>query len=235
MKAIFKKEFRSYFCSPLGYVFISVFALVTALFFFIYNLINGIGDTSYLFSNISLLLVLIIPVLTMRSFSEEKSRKTDQLLYTCPIKVSEIVLGKTFAAYSVFAMALAVTLIYPLIISIYTEVAWSVMFGNYIGFFLMGAVFISVGIFISSLTENLLLSAVGTFGCLFVIYLADWISSSLKSPVLSAVVNAVSVTARYADFSVGIINIPHVIYYVSAIAILVTLTVFNIEKRRWVK
>lgn len=235
MKAIFKKEFRSYFCSPLGYVFISVFALVTALFFFIYNLIGGIGDTSYLFSNISLLLVLIIPVLTMRSFSEEKSRKTDQLLYTCPIKVSEIVLGKTFAAYSVFAIALALTLIYPLIINIYTEVAWSVMFGNYIGFFLMGAVFISVGIFISSLTENLFLSAVGTFGCLFVIYLADWISSSVKSPLLGAVVNAVSVTARYADFSIGIINIPHVIYYVSVIAIFVTLTVFNIEKRRWIK
>ena len=77
MKAIFKKEFRSYFLSPLGYVFIAVFAIVTALFFFIYNLVQGIGDTSYLFSNITLLLVLIIPVLTMRSFAEEKSRKTD--------------------------------------------------------------------------------------------------------------------------------------------------------------
>lgn len=235
MKAIFKKEFRSYFLSPLGYVFIAVFAIVTALFFFIYNLVQGIGDTSYLFSNITLLLVLIIPVLTMRSFAEEKSRKTDQLLLTCPISVTDIVLGKTFAAYAVYGMALALTLIYPLILSIYADIAWSVMFCNYLGFFLMGAVFISIGIFISSLTENLLISAVASFGALFVIYLMDWLSSSVKNALLGTIVNAVSVTARYSDFANGIINIPHLIYFISAAAIFTVLTVANIDKRRWVK
>lgn len=235
MKAIFKKELRSYFFSPLGYVFVAVFALVTALFFFVYNLVQGIGDMNYLFSNITLLLVLIIPVLTMRSFAEEKSRKTDQLLLTSPISVWEIVAGKTLAAYTVFALALGLTLIYPLILSFYTEMAWSVVFCNYLGFFLMGATFISIGIFISSLTENLLISAVSSFGALFAIYLMDWVSGSVSNPIFSAIANAISVTARYTDFSIGIINIPHVIYYISAIAIFAVLTVTNIEKRRWVK
>lgn len=235
MKAIFKKELRSYFFSPLGYVFIAMFALVTALFFFVYNLVQGIGDMNYLFSNITLLLVLIIPVLTMRSFAEEKSRKTDQLLLTSPISVWEIVAGKTFAAYVVFALALGLTLIYPLILSFYTEMAWSVVFCNYLGFFLMGATFISIGIFISSLTENLLISAIASFGALFAIYLMDWVSGSVSNPVISLLANAISVTARYTDFSIGIINIPHVIYYISAISIFSVLTITNIEKRRWVK
>lgn len=235
MKAIFKKELRSYFFSPLGYVFIAMFALVTALFFFVYNLVQGIGDMNYLFSNITLLLVLIIPVLTMRSFAEEKSRKTDQLLLTSPISVWEIVAGKTFAAYVVFALALGLTLIYPLILSFYTEMAWSVVFCNYLGFFLMGATFISIGIFISSLTENLLISAIASFGALFAIYLMDWVSGSVSNPVISLLANAISVTARYTDFSIGIINIPHVIYYISAISIFSALTITNIEKRRWVK
>lgn len=235
MKAIFKKELRSYFFSPLGYVFIAMFALVTALFFFVYNLVQGIGDMNYLFSNITLLLVLIIPVLTMRSFAEEKSRKTDQLLLTSPISVWEIVAGKTFAAYVVFALALGLTLIYPLILSFYTEIAWSVVFCNYLGFFLMGATFISIGIFISSLTENLLISAIASFGALFAIYLMDWVSGSVSNPVISLLANAISVTARYTDFSIGIINIPHVIYYISAISIFSVLTITNIEKRRWVK
>ena len=113
MKAIFKKEINSYFNSPLGFVFIAVFVLVTAMFFSLYNLFQGVGDITYIFSNITLLLVLLIPVLTMRSFAEEKNKRTDQLLLTCPISVVSIVAGKFLAAFAVFALALAVTLIYP--------------------------------------------------------------------------------------------------------------------------
>ena len=235
MKAIFKKEMKSYFNSPLGYVFIAVFALVTALFFSLYNLFPGMGDITYIFSNITLLLVLLIPVLTMRSFAEEKNKKTDQLLLTCPIKVSSIVAGKVLAAFAVFAMALGVTLVYPLILSLYTDMAWLTIIGTYFGFFCLGAAFISICVFISSLTENLLISAISSFGALFVIYLMDWISGTVENPVISAVVNALSVTARYADFSMGVINIPHVVYFISVVAIFGLLTVAQIEKRRWVK
>ena len=235
MKAIFKKEMKSYFASPLGYVFIAVFLLVSALFFFVNNLVYGLGDISYVFSNIILLLVLLIPVLTMRSFAEEKNKKTDQLLLTSPIKVSSIVLGKLFAALAVFGIALVLTVIYPLILSIYTKMSWGMILCNYIGFFLMGASFISIGIFISSLTENLLISAFGSFAALFVVYLMDWVSMSVSNSIISAIVNAISITARFNDFAIGIINIEYVIYFISIVAVFVILTVAQIEKRRWVK
>ena len=149
--------------------------------------------------------------------------------------MSSIVAGKILAAFAVFGIALAVTLIYPLILSLYTDMAWSTVFCNYLGFFFMGAAFIAIGVFISSLTENLLISAVASFGALFVVYLMDWMSSSVQNPIISAVVNAISVTARYSDFSVGIINVPHIIYYISVVLIFAILTVAQIEKRRWVK
>ncbi len=235
MKAIFKKEIKSYFNSPLGFVFIAVFALVTAMFFSLYNLFPGVGDITYVFSNITLLLVLLIPVLTMRTFSEEKNKKTDQLLLTCPISVTAIVAGKILAAFAVFTLALAVTLIYPIIISMYADISWVMVLGNYFGFFCMGAAFITIGVFISSLTENLLISAIASFGALFVIYLMDWVSSTVQNPVVSALTNAISVTARFPDFAMGVINIPNVIYFISVVAIFGLLTVMQIEKRRWVR
>ena len=235
MKAIFKKEMKSYFSSPLGYVFIAVFAVVSAFYFFYTNLIGRVADISYVFLNIVNLLVLIIPILTMRVYSEEKNKRTDQLLLTSPISVSSIVLGKMFSAFAVFGIALLETLIYPLILSIYADVSWAFVFVNYLGFFLLGASFIAVGVFVSSLTENVLISAVSTFGLLFSINLMNVLSNALPNKFLAAVADSFALTTRFDDFSVGIINIEHVIYYISVIAIFATLTVFQIEKRRWIK
>lgn len=235
MKAIFKKEMKSYFSSPLGYVFIAVFAVISAFYFFYTNLIQRAADISYVFLNIMNLLVFIIPILTMRVYSEEKNKKTDQLLLTSPISVSSIVIGKLLSALAVFGIALAETLIYPVILDLYTDVSWTFVFANYLGFFLLGASFISVGIFVSSLTENVLISAVSTFGLLFSINLMNVLSNALSNRFLASVANALALTTRFDDFSVGIINIEHVIYYISVVAIFVTLTVFQIEKRRWIK
>ena len=143
--------------------------------------------------------------------------------------------GKILAAFAVFALALAVTLIYPAIISIYTDLAWVTVIGNYFGFFCMGAAFISIGVFISSLTENLLISAVASFGALFVVYLMDWVSGTVQNPVISAITSAISITARFPDFAMGVINIPNVIYFISVVLIFGLLTVLQIEKRRWIK
>ena len=236
MTAIFKKEFKGYFSSPLGFVFLAAFAFVSALFFALYNLLKGIGDPTYVFSNISLLLVLMIPVLTMRSFAEEKSKKTDRLLLTAPISVWEIVLGKFLAACAVFAMALVIMLIYPLILSFYTEIKIGEVFGTYLGFFLMGASFIAIGIFVSNMTENLLISAIASFVVLFVFYLMDWIAyATSNSPIISTVARFLSLTARYTDLSMGIINIVSILYYLSAIAVFIILTVYHTEKRKFVK
>ncbi len=235
MKAIFKKELKGYFSTPLGFVFIAAFVAVSALFFALYNLLQGIGDPTYVFSNITLLLILLIPILTMRSFAEEKSKKTDRLLLTAPVRVYEIVLGKLFAACFVLLVTLIIMLIYPLILSFYTDINWGEIFGTYLGFFLMGATFISIGIFLSNLTESLIISAISTFVVLFVLYLMDWITYVTSSEIISKVFAFLSVTARYTDLSMGIINIPSVIYYISAIAVFTILTVYHTEKRKFIK
>ncbi len=235
MKAIFKKELRSYFCSPIGYVFVAIFFFVASLFFAMYNLFSGYGDINAVFGNMTMIFLFLTPILTMRSIAEEKNSKTDQLLLTSPVKVSSIVLGKLFASASVFLIALAVTLVYPIILTAFTTPAWGKVFGNYIGFFLMGMAFVSIGIYISSLTENQIIAAVATFGVLFLMYLAEWFGQVTSNGVLQTVIGWLSITSKFTDFSMGYVNLQSVIYYLSITAIFVFLTVNHIEKRRWSK
>lgn len=235
MKAIFKKEFRSYFCSPIGYVFVGIFFFVASLFFAMYNLFMQYGDINMVFSNMTMIFLFLTPVITMRSIAEEKNSKTDQLLLTSPVKISSIVLGKLAAAMAVFGIALALTIIYPLILLGFTTPAWGKIIGNYIGFFLMGSAFVSIGIYISSLTENQIIAAVATFGVLFLLYLAEWFGSVTSNAVMQTVIGWISITEKFYDFSVGIINLQSVIYYLSIVVIFVFLTVSHMEKRRWSK
>ncbi len=235
MRAIFKKELRSYFCSPIGYVFVAIFFFVASLFFAMYNLFSGYGDINTVFGNMTMIFLFLTPILTMRSMAEEKNSKTDQLLLTAPVKVISIVLGKLLAAVTVFLIALAVTLVYPVILWGYTEPAWGKIVGNYIGFFLMGSAFVSIGIYISSLTENQIIAAVATFGVLFLLYLAEWFGSITDIVFIQTIISWLSITSKFSDFSMGLVNLQSVVYYLSIVAIFVFLTVSHTEKRRWSK
>lgn len=235
MNAIFKREFRSYFASPVGYVYVSVFFLVASLFFGFYNLLYQSGDISYVFSNMTMVFQFLTPVLTMRLLAEEKNNKTDQLLLTSPVKVHSIVLGKLFAAIAVLAIALSVTLLFPILLVSYTEPSWGKIFGSYLGILLIGSTCISIGLYISSLTENQIIAAVGTFAVLFLVFVFEMVGSSITNPVLSQIIYWLSFTAKFADFGKGIINIPLVFYYVSIIAAFSLLTIGQIEKKRWTK
>lgn len=235
MRAIFKKELRSYFCSPIGYVFIAIFFFMAGLFFSRYNLLGGLGDISYVFSNMTMIFLFLTPILTMRLLSEEKNSKTDQLLFTAPVRISSVVIGKLLSAVAVLAIALAATLLFAVILSIYTTPAWSVIFSNYIGFCLMGATFVSIGLYISSLTENQIIAAVSTFGVLFLVYLVEWFGSATANETVRVIISWLSVTSKFTDFSYGFVNIQTVIYYLSIIAVFVMLTIAKIDKRRWSK
>lgn len=232
MKAIFKKEVKSYLYSPIGYVFIAVFIAISGYFFAATNLFSGRANLAAVFSNISFVFIFLIPILTMRLLAEEKHTKTDQLLLTSRLKTSDIVLGKLFAATFMLALALAVTLVYPLILWGYTTLSWGVIASNYLGFLLMGIVYCAVGLFISSLTENQIISAAATFAILLMLYVADWISPALNNAAASAVIDWISVAKRFSDFGVGLINVEYVIYYISAAGLFVFFTVRHIEKRR---
>ncbi|HOA80039.1 MAG TPA: ABC transporter permease [Defluviitaleaceae bacterium] len=188
MLAIINKELRSYFASATGYIFMSFFLLISGIFFSITNLLGQNPLYNNVLSSITFIFLFVVPMLTMRLISEETRQKTDQLLLTSPLKVSDIVLGKYFAALLLFLLTLLITVLYPIILSFYGNVAVGEVLGGYIGFFLLGAAFISVGLFISSLTENQVISAVVTVITLLVLWIMDGIIMGLPTDRKSSIV-----------------------------------------------
>lgn len=232
MYAIFKKELKNYFLTPVGYVFMAPFIAFTALNFII-MLSYQYVSISYVLSSINTLCLFIVPVLTMQLFAEERNKKTEQLLITAPVNVSSIVLGKYFAALCVFLITLAVSLVFPVITFIISTPSLSETIVSYLGLILLWASFISVGVFISSLTESQVISAILTFATLFILYSIDTWTLSITSDFTRKIINILAVFTRYIDFNIGLISLSNVIYYLSFIFIFLFLTIRNIEKRRY--
>ncbi len=181
MTSILKKELYQYFTTMTGYVFLATLVFVTALTFVSYNIFTQSADFQVtLFSTISIFL-LLVPLLTMRLFADEAKQKTDQLLFTAPIKISQIVLGKFFAGVILFLIGLCITLTFPLLISSYGNVINAELFSGVFGYILLVGCFISVGIFISALTDNQLSAAVLTFAALFLFFILDTVIGSLPT------------------------------------------------------
>lgn len=191
MLAIFVKELKSYFTSSIGYIFMGIFLLISGVFFALSNLLSGSPSYNTVLQNITFVFLLIVPVLTMKIISEETKSKTDQLLLTSPIKVNDIVIGKYLAAVCLFLISILITALYPLVLSRFGDVSFSETFTGYVGLFLLGACLISVGVFISALTENQVAAAVGTFGVLLCIWILDSISQGLPSTRKSGIAFAV--------------------------------------------
>ena len=205
---------------------------VSALLFTVYNLINANASISVIFSYLPVVFVIMIPILTMRLMSEERALKTDQLLLTAPISVTSIICGKFFAALAVFALSIVIMIMYPIILSMYAGVEWGVVVSNYVGFFLMGAAFISIGIFVSSLTENQLVSAIISIAGLFLTFIISYAIDPTGIKIIDILISAFSVPGHFDTFFIGLIDIAEVIYYLSIVVIFTILTVMRTERRR---
>ena len=237
MLAVFKRELQSYFYSAIGYVFMGCFLIIAGIFFTFGNILNASSNVGTLFSNITFIFILIVPILTMKLMSDEKKSKTDQLLITSPLSLWSIVGGKFMAACGVFLGTLACTFIYVIILASYGTVSGMEVFVNYLGFFLMGCCLIAIGLFMSTLSENQVASAISTFGVILFLYLLDSIIASMSSVTmlgwLCTALEWVSLFARFNDFANGILSLTGVIYMISFAGIFLLLTVHTIEKRRW--
>ena len=233
MNAIYNKELKAYFSSPLGYIFIGFFLFASSLTFMVTNIQESTSNLKAFFEGLNTIQMFLIPILTMRLLSEERNSKTDQLLLTSPVSITHIVLGKLFAAISVYGLSLWLTIIFPFIISVYGEISRGELISQYIGFLLMSSAFIAIGTYISALTENQLISAVATFGILFVLFITDKVAVNVSSPSVSAFLNHISISSRYGDFSRGIINTEAIVYYLSVVCLFCFLTVHHIDKKRW--
>lgn len=173
MLAVLKREFKAYFHSPVGYIFMGFFLLISGLFFTLIDLVPGSANYTGVLANIIFVFLFAVPILTMRLMAEDQRLKTDQLLLTSPLSITGLVLGKYLAAVAVFLLTLLITGLYPLVIQIHGLLAVGEVIGGYIGFFLLGSVFIAIGLFISATTDNQVVAAFTTFGCLLLVWLWD--------------------------------------------------------------
>lgn len=237
MTAIFKREFSSYFISPLGYVFLAVFYGFSGLFLWMNCLAVGQADMSGVFVLLFYVMVVLIPVLTMRTMAEDKRQKTDQLTLTSPVSLFGLVMGKFLAAFSVFLIASAALVVYAIFISAAVEgnaaFPWVSFWGNYAGIVLMGAVFISAGIFISNLTENQMIAAVGGIGANIVLCIFDLLTNYVQLEAVKNIIAKLSVFNRYYEFTSGIFSFENVLFFLSLVAVFLFLTIRFTERRRW--
>ena len=237
MFAIYKREMRAYFSSPVGYMFCAIFFAVSAFLFMIYNVQAGESASySSYFSVLLYLFIVISPLLTMKLISEERKMRTDQLVMTAPVTLLGIVMGKYLAALTMFGgMFVATSAIYYIPLNLYGTPNAAMYIGCVIGIFLIGAAFIAIGIFISSLTENQFIAAFGTIGAIVFLLLVSALNSYINSEVIRSFLSGLSVTSRYNYFAYGIFSYDSLIYYVSLSAVFLFLTVGVLEKRRWSK
>jgi ABC-2 type transport system permease protein len=200
MFAIFKRELRAYFLTPIGYLYMGLFLLLTGIFFAFYNLFPQSSQFANFLGNILIIYLFTIPLLTMRLFSEEKRQNTDQLLLTSPVSITAIVCGKFLAAMAVYCGTLAFTALYTVVIALYGDMQTWETVGSYIGFIFLGASYISVGIFVSTVTENQLTAALLSFFSLFFIWLIDSVSQVVPSDTRSGIISAIVLLAVICIF-----------------------------------
>lgn len=235
MTAVYKREIRSYFSSPLGYAFLA--ALIFFSGFYFYDMfVSGYGGMAYLFSNMLTICMFAIPILTMRLFSEERKQRTDQALFTAPVNLWSVVLAKFFAAFSVLAMAFVPTVIYQIVVASRitdSEVNWLVYFSALLGVLLFGASLIAIGIFISALTESQVVAAVlGIVSSLLILYI-DNFAAMVSVTWISDIIAGLSFRGRYEAMAVGMFDFSNVLFFVSVSAIFLFLTERTLERRRW--
>ncbi|MBQ9208020.1 MAG: ABC-2 transporter permease [Oscillospiraceae bacterium] len=234
MGAIFKREMKAFFTSPIAYIFIAIFWFIAGIYFVFLNLGSATTDMSYVFSGVFIFVLILIPLLTMRLFADEKKLKTDQCLLTAPVSLSGIVFGKFFSALCVFLCAMVIYIPFVIVLRVLAgSLAMAQIVGNFTGLLLVGASFISIGIFISSLTEMQIISAIVSIIVNFVLYMIDVFASSVTWEPLKKAMVAIGFYNRYVEFTQGIFNITSVIFFISVIFIFSVLTVRVLEKRRW--
>ena len=233
MRAMLKRELRAYFLTPLGYVIIAVMYFFTAYYFFTYNLYGNTTDTSTLFSMLFSVVMFLVPVLTMRLLSEERRARTEQTLLTAPVSRLGIVLSKYAAALLIYLAAISGTLMMALVLQHYAQPDWPMVLGNFIGLFLLGAALIAICLFVSAFTESQVMAAVGGFGVSLFLTLADALAYVVQNPALRALFSWLSFNDRYESFTMGILELSSVCFFLSVTGLFLALTVVALERRRW--
>jgi gliding motility-associated transport system permease protein len=248
--AIAHKELRSYFASPIAYIVIGFWALLYGFFFVAImrffagqsmqaGLMGGAQSMNVnqqlirpLLQNVTVVVLFLMPMITMRTYAEEKRSGTIELLLTSPITDFEIVMGKFLGAMGLYAAMLAVTLFHIGVLYLYGRPEWKPILTSYIGLLLFGGCFISVGLFISSLSKNQIVAGAVTFSVFLLLWVITWIGSFI-GPTGDKITTYLSIVDHFDDFTKGVIDTTHLVYYLSFITFGLFLTAKSVDSERW--
>lgn len=233
MRAIFNREYDTYFRSMLGYVFLTLFLFLGGVMFFLSNILSLSSSMTGFFSNMITFTIFLLPLLTMRLFADDRKTKTEQLLLTAPVSIPEIVFGKFFGAMGIFLTACVIFVFYPIIMNFYGTVPVAETVSCFIGFILFGGAMIAIGAFMSSITESQIIAAVTTYAIMLIVMLLSTIARSIGVESLSNAILWISPMDRFYDFTMGILNLESVVYYLSLIGLMLFFTIRVFEKRRF--
>ena len=253
--AIFQKEFKSFFYSPIAYVILALFTALTGVFFYLY--LSNFVQAAFMdmlrtqqyrmapqklnvnlmlirpyFWNIALISLFTLPLITMRLYSEEKRTGTVELLYTTPITPMQIILGKFLAGLGLYVVLLMPTMFFQALLFAYGNPEFAPVLSGYIGLILLGSAFISAGLFISTTTENQIIAAIGAFGLSLLLWIIGW-GANFAGPTLSPILNYVSIISHFEDFAQGVIDSGHLAYYVLFSFLGIFLSLKTVESVKW--
>jgi ABC-2 type transport system permease protein len=229
---IARKELTTYFVSPVAYVVTAFFLVVAGFFFYFILYFSREASLRGLFSNVAIVLLFVGPGLTMRLLAEEQRMGTIELLLTAPVRDWEVVVGKFIASLAFYTFMLALTILYPIILMRFGNPDIGPILSGYLGMLLLGATFLAAGVLTSSLTQNQVVAFIVAFAILLILWLADAAGNAIGGQV-GNVLNYLSIAAHFDDFTKGVIDTSHLIYYLSLIAAFLFLATRVMEARRW--
>lgn len=235
MLAILKRELKSYYHTVIGWLFMAVTLVFISLYFTVYNLYSGYPYIRYVFQSVIFVFFITVPVLTMRILAEDRKNKTDQMIYTAPVSIGKVVLGKYLSMVIVFTIPVLISCIYPLILRHYGDIGAGESYIPILGYYLYGIASIAIGMFISSLTESQVIAAVISALVLFLGYMMDSICNviSRSGNVLTKVLRCFSLTRPFNSMAQGMLDLSAVLYYLTIVFLFCFLTTVSIQKRRW--
>ena len=237
MAAIYKRELGSYFHNVIAWIFTAALFAVFGLYFYLYNLRMGYPYISYTISSMVFILIIAVPFLAMRSFSEERHLKTEQLILTSPVRLVDIVLGKYLALVTVFSFSVLLMAIAPLYLAYFGDIPLREAYVAILGFWLLGDACLAVCMFISSLTESQIIAAIGGFAAMFIAYVMDGICGLISADknILTRILSAYDFYTPIQNFMNGCLSLKGIVYYLSVAAVAIALTCQLIQKRRYIR
>ena len=232
MRAIWKRELQSYFFTPMGYIFIGIFLLISSVLFFLSILRQHSGDLPTFIGQMSYLWMLLSPILTMRLLAEERQKRTDQLLLTSPVSLTGIVTGKYLAAVTVLGITAVTTLLYVMVVAIYGKVYPAELAVNYLGFILQGCCFAALDLYMSGCAATPVNAAVLSFGANFLVWIIDLLEDQITIEWIAEVIRFLSLYHRNEAFLMGQLSWAGIVYEISFTAVFLAMTVHHLDRRR---